>query len=300
MQPKDKGGIAVIQDMYKDFVNAASGLGDYQAISKTDLANGYCDADEANDEIKRSQYFAALMLRYWYKIYEWSKEKNLRMDVEDFVYWLSDALIGKYGAFTYRRWRDPKNKLYNDPDGPDKVINRALYSTRNRHYDYINKDKRRANYYTYSADESIELHGDSADVLQVVDDSGASRPYDYLIQSYIDQNKILEAVVLNNILYEQVFDDRTMKEKTGMIDQNRHPVVIERHSSEFDFKKLVKSIRYINDKYIENFLEKYDLTPTAEVGLLKVRALSSKCLNQKVKSAMASLSMDGELRSLIC
>ena len=67
---KNKGGIAVIQDMYKDFVNAASGLGDYQAISKTDLANGYCDADEANDEIKRSQYFAALMLRYWYKIYE--------------------------------------------------------------------------------------------------------------------------------------------------------------------------------------------------------------------------------------
>ena len=198
--------------MYKDFVNAASGLGDYQAISKTDLANGYCDADEANDEIKRSQYFAALMLRYWYKIYEWSKEKNLRMDVEDFVYWLSDALIGKYGAFTYRRWRDPKNKLYNDPDGPDKVINRALYSTRNRHYDYINKDKRRANYYTYSADESIELHGDSADVLQVVDDSGASGPYDYLIQRYIDLfsgiTTYQQCLVCFNISRSDLYTDR--------------------------------------------------------------------------------------------
>ena len=106
-----------IQEMQKLFMQDAQKLGDYQLMSKTELANGYCDAEEAavaaraqgNEalaalyEDTRSQYYSALMLRYWYKIFEWAQNSSsLHLELTDFVDWLSDSL---YVAFYYRLWR---------------------------------------------------------------------------------------------------------------------------------------------------------------------------------------------------
>ena len=50
----------------------------------------------------------------------YATSKGLKLDVDDFAMWLEAFFV----AFKYRRWKDPKNKLYNDPKGPDKVIRR--------------------------------------------------------------------------------------------------------------------------------------------------------------------------------
>ncbi len=170
-----------IHTMQNNFKLDAEQLGNYEAMSKTELANGYCDADEAGDEVMKSAYFSALMLRYWYKIWAWQKESaSLHLAPTDFVDWLVDSLII---AFTYRTWRyeyKPKvslknngafegweldengNKIPNpyyykvDPDAPDKIINRCCFSTRGREYQYHNKDKRSANVNTTSLDSLID------------------------------------------------------------------------------------------------------------------------------------------------
>lgn len=229
----------MLKDIYNSLEKFASLLGDYRNISKTDLANGYCDADDNHDEAKKNQYLAALMLRYWYKIFEWYKNsKSTRLEIEDYVSWLSESFDI---AFKYRRWRDPKDKLYNDPNGPDKVFNRCFYSTRNRWYDYFNKDKRRMNYYAYSLEESIDIHGDAADGLLVEDDENHNYNIniDYIIQHFLDKNRSIEAVIIDNICYWNPFRKSNNQLK-------------------FDEKKLVKNIKNLDiEKYLDYLSSKY-------------------------------------------
>ena len=120
----------MLQDVYKSYIESASALGNYQALSKTELANGYCDADESGNEEKRDQYFSALMLRYWFKVFKLiESSKSARLEADDFATWLSEALLL---GLKYRKWRDPSNKLYMDPNGPDKVFKIGRASCRER------------------------------------------------------------------------------------------------------------------------------------------------------------------------
>ena len=92
-----------IREIQKSFMFHASLLGDYEGMTKSQLANGYCDAEEAGNEALRSSYYAALMLRYWYRIFEWERSsKSLQLELEDFVIWLDDCLRD---ALYYRSWR---------------------------------------------------------------------------------------------------------------------------------------------------------------------------------------------------
>lgn len=109
--------MVTVKEMQLAFIRDAESLGDYQLMSKTELANGYCDADEEAQKAKeagdirsfnyfeaiRSSYHSALMLRYWYKIFEWQRNSStLNLEPSDFVGWLHDSL---YVAFYYRAWR---------------------------------------------------------------------------------------------------------------------------------------------------------------------------------------------------
>lgn len=43
-----------IKEIQLAFVREAAGLGDYNLMTKLELANGYCQAEEDHDEMKRS------------------------------------------------------------------------------------------------------------------------------------------------------------------------------------------------------------------------------------------------------
>jgi len=238
-----------ISEMQTAFKDDASILGDYQAMTKTELANGYCDADEAaikardNDdldkaeeyEMLRSSYYSATMLRYWYKIFDWQKNSyTLNLDSTDFVDWLSDSL---YVAFYYRVWRyefeaivkegkfiqykldEQGNKIPNsyyyitDPNAPDKIINRCCGSMRGRVFQFHNKDKRKIDTQTYSLNSMVDEEGDYA-----ISYSGAytedDRPYIHgaysLVQMFLEKGETLEALIVDSIAYQDTFK----KEKT--------------------------------------------------------------------------------------
>lgn len=290
----------MIQETYMSYVHCASALGDYQSISKTDLANGYVDAEESGDEAGRGQYISALMLRYWYKIFEWAKDVNLKLDLDDYASWLYEAI---QLACQYKRWRDPSDKLYNDPNGPDKVFNTWFNTIRLRHYDIINTDKRRINYYAYSMEESIEIHGDAADVLNTVDSSAKYDDVKDIIQSYINSGKILEAAVLNNIINGNVFDESHNTVKTDEFDSHRHRVTYDVCKMAFNMDKLIASVKMMGKRgnAIE-FEARYDISHDDMTAFQSaVRKSTKRSIREMVESAMERLREDdGILAILSC
>lgn len=293
-----KGIDNMIQETYMSYVHCASALGDYQSISKTDLANGYVDAEESGDEAGRGRYISALMLRYWYKIFEWAKDVNLKLDLDDYASWLYEAI---QLACQYKRWRNPSDKLYNDPNGPDKVFNTWFNTIRLRHYDIINTDKRRINYYAYSMEESIEIHGDAADVLNTVDSSAKYDDIKDIIQSYIDSGKILEAAVLNNIINGNVFDESRKTVKTDEFDSHRHRITYDVYQRVFNMDKLIASVKMMGkrDNAIE-FEARYDISHDDMMAFQSaVKKSTKRSIRELIEAVMEQLRKDGGILAIL-
>lgn len=289
-----------IKEMQNLFTQDAQKLGDYQLMSKTELANGYCDAEEAaalaraqgNEalavlyEDTRSQYYSALMLRYWYKIFEWAQNSaSLHLELTDFVDWLSDSL---YVAFYYRTWRyefeaivkygkfiDWKyddngeripNKYYyiTDPNAPDKIINRCCGSMRGRVYQYHNKDKRKAGVQTYSLDQMVEDGGDSAlDYAGCYTESGGHNGVYYLITELLSRGEGIEALIVDGIANYETYKTKKVTTYETDIDEETGEEVTEKYVrtvSNFDPRKLVKHLTHINDQFIGQFCVNYSIT----------------------------------------
>lgn len=291
-----------LQDIKQQFIDCAAGLGDYDSISKTDLANGYCDADEAGDELKRSQYYSALMLRYWHKIYEYAKScASMRLELEDFVGWMDDSF---YWAFRYRRWRDPNNPLHDDPNGPDKVFNQCFFSTRGRYYQHSNKEVRRANWTSTSLDALEESVGDHSTVLETSD---PTNPEKELIQKLLGKSKVMDALVIDGILHQDVFDDIETREtmQVGTYDEDSeeyqyHNESYTKHTYQFNLKKLVKHIKHLDRDFTDYFTRFYDLDEQMTQELEdKVSSLSPSRVNTIVQRTLYRLSEDEEVRNLL-
>lgn len=291
-----------LSEIKQRFIDCASGLGDYESINKTDLANGYCDAEEAGDETKRSQYYSALMLRYWYKIYEYARTcASMKLPIEDFVSWLDDSF---YWAFRYKRWRDPNDKLYGDPNGPDKVFNRCFFSTRGRYYQHSNKEIRKLNWTTSSLDAISEEVGDHQNLLGVDDEY---LPEKEIIEKLLKDKRFLEAIVLDGIFYQDVFEEIKTKKTMTITTYNEETEEEETeeedynsYSHEFNIKRLVKYIRAVNSDFTDYFVDYYDLdNETAEQFKEKITSLRPAAISKIVQRTLYNLARDKDILNLL-
>lgn len=269
----------MIQDIYNSYYNCANTLPGWQDMSKTELANGYCDADDNKDETKRNQYYSALMCRYWFKVFKlYNESRSTRLDIEDFSSWLSESLDI---AFRYRSWRDPNDKLYNDPDGPDKVINRCIYSTRKRWYTYFNKDKRKINYQTNSLDSQIEEFGDSAIDLLAGSEVGFDES-DYnckeIIKLFIEENNIKDALLIDAICYQDSFKDNGFNER-----------------------KVVEHLKSLNPTFINYFSHQYKVN-RAELNKVTdaFNSSTSTQLHRYVRKFLKNLKNNKKVMDILC
>lgn len=275
----------MLQETYSTYVQCASGLGDYQKLSKTELANGYCKAEAAKDELRRGQYFAGLILRYWYKIYEWSHTSaSTRLETEDFVGWLVDGLNM---AFKYKAWLDPKSKMYGDPNGPDKVFNRCLFSIRNYYYQNFNKDKRKLNYTSESLEEHLESSGDSVMFQCATKEETFDSPCAELVQALIDKNRLIEALITDNISFQDAFKE---------LRSQGNPV-----EYVFDTRKLIKSLSNLNTNYMDYFLSRYEVEPTLLKNTLQtLGSCPNSRLYDYVGKTLTYLKEDKTIKEVLC
>lgn len=331
-----------IKEIQLNFQSDAEKLGDYQLMSKTELANGYCDAEEAARQARaegnmfeadryesiRSQYYSALMLRYWYKIFEWAQNSSsLHLELVDFVDWLSDSL---YVAFYYRTWRweyeaivrhgvfegwktdKDGNRIPNryywrvDPNAPDKIINRCCGSMRGRVYQYHNKDKRKAGVQTYSLDQMIEDAGDSA-----LDFSGcyvdaysdSMSGVHILVTELLNRDEGIEALIIDGIANYETYKKiktttyvKQLDEETG----EECEVKYVENTSMFDSRKLVKHLTHINQDFMKRFCINYNISSIEGDSIYaKLKKLSNPKLYKYIEKTLIEVRQTPQLLDCI-
>lgn len=332
----------LINEIQKAFRESASALGDYQALSKTQLANGFCDADEAaqrakeaNDQAQfseydalRSSYHSALMLRYWYKIYEWQKNSDtLNLEPEEFVDWLTDSL---YVAFYYRTWRyefeadvkegkfiawkldengDKIQNLYYyklDENAPDKIINRCCGSMRGRAFQFHNKDKRRVNTQTYSLDAMLSDDGDYAAMnagSYTIDDIKSRNEAYGLVNALLKRGESLEALIVESIAYYDSYKEKKIQKVGKGFDEETGEEVEYKYATysfQYDPRKLIKHLSNLSEKYIFNFCETYSVHASiAEILVNRLKKLGSAKLYKAVEKTLAEIKQSPELLSYL-
>lgn len=252
----------------------------YEQYSIDELADAYCDAVDNKNEALKNIYISALILRFWYTIDKMYKANTVApsLEYEDFFWWLYEAI--EY-ACKYRGWQDPEKNL-----NAQQCINRCIDTIKLQKYYDLRLDKRKAVNHSCGLDDPIKVNGSSdatktiGDVLEAdvdLNDCYAEDDAICLVQSYIDRNKIIEAILLDNIAFNDVqrHFKKTVKRQTESGDTYRY---IE-HSSEFWPYKLVQIVSKLPDTYKSYFLSRYTIS---EEKLAAILDIINKANNQKL------------------
>ena len=241
----------------------------YEQYSIDELADAYCDAVDNNDEALKNIYISALILRFWYTIDKMYKSNTVApsLEYEDFFWWLYEAI--EY-ACKYRGWRDPSKNL-----NAQQCINKCIDTIKLQKYYDLRLDKRKVVNLTCSLDAPIGGDGDDAsktigDMLETegeCDDHSADDIV-YLVQSYIDRNKIIEAILIDNIVNNDV--QKHFKKTVKTTTADGETIRYTEHSSEFWPYRLIQIVSKLPDTYKSYFLEKYNISEEKLTAILDV------------------------------
>lgn len=267
----------MLYDTRKDLIEQARKLiKPYEQYSIDELANAYCEAVDNKDEVLKNVYISALILRFWYTIDKMYKANTVApsLEYEDFFWWLYEAI--EY-ACKYRGWMDPTKKL-----NAQQCINKCIETIKLQKYYDMRLDKRKAVNNSCSLDTPIggEEGGktirDMLEAEETVDDHSAWDAI-VLVQSYINRNRIIEAILLDNIAFNDV--QRYFKKTIKTQNAEGESIKYVEHSSEFWPYRLVQIVSKLPATYKRDFMSRYDIS---EEKLTAVLDIVDKSNNQKL------------------
>lgn len=270
----------MLQETKRDLTRHARKLvKPYEEYSIDELANAYCDAVDSNNEILKNVYISALILRFWFKIDKMYKANTVApsLEYEDFFWWLYEAI--EY-ACKYRGWRDPDKKL-----NAQQCINKCIETIKLQKYYDMRLDKRKVVNHCGSLDapvgggEDDEGNKTLGEILESEEDIEDRSEDDaiMLVQSYINRNKIIEAILLDNIAFNDV--QRHSKKTVKKTNSEGETVKYTEYSSEFWPFRLIQIVSKLPNTYKNYFLSRYNIT---EDKLEAVLAVINKANNQKL------------------
>ena len=205
----------------------------YEQYSIDELADAYCDAVDTNNSTLKDIYISALILRFWHKIDKMYRANTTApsLEHEDFFWWLYEAI--EY-ACKYRGWRDETKSV-----NAQQCINKCIETIQLQKYYNLRLDKRKAANYCVSMEDPVYLDGNSDDAQTIADtlesgevvDDFSSDDAITLVQSYINRNKIVEAIIIDAIAFNDVqrHFKKTIKTKNAAGENYKYV----EHSSEF-------------------------------------------------------------------
>ena len=245
----------------------------YEQYSIDELANAYCDAVDNGNETLKDIYISALVLRFWHKIDKMYKANSVApsLEHEDFFWWLYEAI--EY-ACKYRGWRDETKKL-----NAQQCINKCIETIKLQKYYNLRLDKNKTVNFTISMDTPIGGDGDDkamtvGDMLEAEEtwDDHSADDVMLLVQNYINRDKIIEAILIDNIAFNDVqrYYKKTIKTETGKYTEI---------SSEFWSYRLVQIISKLPEEYKYDFMHKYKISEEKLDAVLKY---VDKSTNQKL------------------
>lgn len=281
----------MLQDTKKDLLCQARKLArPYEQYSIDELADAYCDAIDSGNTVHKDIYISALLLRFWYNIDKMYKANTVAptLEHEDFFWWLYEAI--EY-ACKYRGWRDPDKHL-----NAQQCINKCIDTIKLQKYYELRLDKRKTVNYCSSFDTSIgeDREGRNRtlqDILEseeYVEDHCADSNAVSLIQSYINRNKIVEAILLDNIAFNDVQKHykKVIKTQTADGETVRHT----EHSSEFWPYRLVQIVSKLPVTYKNYFLARYSISEEKLTTILNaISAANNQKLYKYLERTLAEL-----------
>lgn len=252
----------------------------YETYSIDELADAYCEAVDTANETLKNIYISALILRFWYTIDKMYKSNTVApcLEYEDFFWWLYEAI--EY-ACKYRGWKDPTKNL-----NAQQCINKCIDTIKlQKYYDLRLDKKKTVNYCTSMdapiggdsvSDDAAKTVGDMLEAKETFDDHSTDTVM-ALVQSYINRNKIIEAILIDNIAFNDVQKHykRVVKTKTS----DGEDIKYTEHSSEFWPYRLVQIVSKLPTSYRKSFTERYHVS---EEKLNAVLDMIDKANNQKL------------------
>ena len=270
----------VLKQMNEDCKMYAALLGDYQSMSVEELMDGYCKALDDGNEADQNCYLSAVILRFWYQINRlYLKCPNIGLDHGDFCMWLIEAI--NYAA-KYRAWQTKDLSAY-------ACINQCINTIRVQHYYEYNLDKHRANYNTISTETPLNDDND-----QTVEDILEAEPefrhqgslVEQVVQTYINSNKVIEAIVFDNIAYNDC-QRVTKHSHKGVDEETGEEYRYNTYSSEFWEYKLIQALSQLPENYSEKFMTKYSIAPAKlDAALAIIKKSPNQKLYQYARSAI--------------
>lgn len=151
-------------------------------------------------------YVAAVMVRYWSKIPKYYYKCKLVTTPEDIHEWLTIAVLY---ALDKQPWNNPKQDIYNDPNGPDKVLNRAMESRRLTFYQQLNRYNRKINSDMLSLNI---LTADYKDVFAPTYEDIYDIEVNDIVLKFFNKKEYMTAFILDTIFHEKlVIEDNNIK-----------------------------------------------------------------------------------------
>lgn len=322
--------------LYKqDLVAAAARLGDindFEKFPKNEnlLANGYIEFEAKRNEVldklkqmeenpddysqaeyeklsyeakdlerKMESYLAALLLRHWKDInnlYQKCRTCDSKNRLEDFSTIIYDRIMY---AFKYRRWVD------NPKLNAQQCINMAISTEVKNQMYFSNLQKNMVNSTAHvtSLDKTIGTSSDDrettlADTLADENSNRVFSPIDDVIQTYINQDKIVEAVVIETIAYNDTMKVTT-ETKTRIV-QEEDPKTKKLVDKEVKYKvnytelwryKIAQYLMNLPEDYVETFKNRFKVT--AEKLVMAVDAIR-KAKNTKIYKFIDNTLLDAK------
>lgn len=253
----------------------AATVDNWKKTNKNTLCKLYIENE--NDPNLSEAIFSAIVARYWPSISKMYQRCNFGISEEDCYHWLIDSVLY---ALKHRPWMDETSALYNDPNGPDKVINRCLKSRRLTHYQLLNKDKRVANLNIISIDDAADEFGDYANdalgLTETSDKPAVETVVDKMISGCVDQGNYFTALLLDAMLYTDVLEEPS---------DNQEEVLTLVSS-----RKLNKTLFEDFNSYIEDFTSRHPIGDAVKREIIDfVKNLSPRRVNILLDKSLSSL-----------
>lgn len=307
-------------------ITANATVGDYNNYTlfpkdENLLANKYIEAKEVGNKRLQDAYISILMLRHWKdgaNLYNRTKQVKTEADREDFIQTLYERI--EY-ACKYARWKkDPKVNA-------QQCIRQAITTEVKNIYYFSNLDKNKANFGTLSFETSLgggagggkcgevhiqdllvstndpaAVHSLTADTKLQYEDPVVSDGSD-LVQFFVNRNKIVEAIILDNIANNDVFKHTKKRYKSNVSGTYVKPTITAAKapkkrveiSTEFWPHKLVKVLSDLPSTYYLYFTKRYKVNPeAARVALSSITKSSNTKLYKYVRATLTTAKQDLE------
>lgn len=244
------------KELYEE---SAKLIKDWDGINKNELVRL---AIENKNTIKYDSYISSIMLKYWNKINTYYYKCKLCITPEDAHTWLVQAVLY---AIDNHPWTDEKSSIYNDKNGPDKVINRVMESKRLTFYQQLNRYNRKINSNLLSLDGLTEDYSDA------------------VTPSYNDHSDIVVRDIVTKLFNSKDYFYAFLADA----------VAYERFNSVTDVKKITTYLLTLDDIQCEIFANRYDY------DFDKVKKASSyitRMRREDIKERVEDMSIDMKRR----